>query len=463
MAQLPTGTVTLLFTDIEGSTRLLQELGRDRYIRALSDQRRIVRDAFTRNGGVEVEMQGDSFHFAFAEAREAVAAAVEAQQALAEHAWEAEPVRIRIGIHTGEPVPHEGLYAGLDVHRAARIMSAGHGGQVLLSRTARDALDSGFDLRDLGQHRLKDLAEAEWLFQLGYEDFPPLKSLSNTNLPAQASSLIGREREVAELVQLLAREDVRLVTLTGPGGTGKTRLALRVAAELVENYRNGVFLVALAPISDPELVVFTIAKTLGVKERSGESLSAALGAELADKQLLLVLDNFEQVVDAATEVGQLLAAAPQLRLLVTSRESLQIGGEHEYAVPPLSESEAVALFTERAREVRMDFVLDGDLAPVEDICARLDRLPLAIELAAARVKVLPPRKLLERLEQHLPLPASTRRDLPERQRTLQATISWSYDPAHREGAAPLRLSRGLRRRLDARGRRGDLRGGHRDP
>jgi predicted ATPase/class 3 adenylate cyclase len=427
MGELPTGTVTLLFTDIEGSTRLLQDLGRERYVRALSDQRRLVRAAFTRNGGVEVEMQGDSFFFAFGHAQEAVSAAGDAQQELAAHEWETEPIRIRIGIHTGEPIPHEGLYAGLDVHRAARIMSAGHGGQTLLSRSTRDALDTGFDLRDLGQHRLKDLAEAEWLFQLGYEDFPPLKSLSNTNLPAEARSLIGRERELVELSELLAREEVRLVTLTGPGGTGKTRLALRLAAELVEEYRNGVFFVSLAPISDPALVIPTIAQTLGVKERPGESLSAALGSDLADKLLLLVLDNFEHVVEAATDVGQLVAASPQLRLLVTSREPLHLGGEHEYLVPPLTEPEAVALFTERAQEVCREFELDGDRHFVELICARLDRLPLAIELAAARVRVLPPGKLLERLEQRLPLLASRRRDLPARQRTLEAAIAWSRD------------------------------------
>jgi predicted ATPase/class 3 adenylate cyclase len=421
MPELPRGTVTLLFTDIEGSTRLLNELG-DAYAATLAEHRRVLREAFQRHGGVEVDTQGDAFFYAFPKAAEAAAAAEEAQRNLSSG-----HVRVRMGLHTGKPTVTEEGYVGIDVHRAARIMGAGHGGQVLVSQITRELLNSSFELRDLGEHRLKDLSKPEWLFQFGHEHFPPLKSLSNTNLPAQASSLIGRERELGELSPLLAREDVRLVTLTGPGGTGKTRLALRLAADLVESYRNGVFLVTLAPISDPALVISTIAQTLGVKEQPGEPLSEALASELADKQLLLVLDNFEQVVDAATEVGGLLAAAPQLRLLVTSREPLHLRGEHEYSVPPLSDSEALTLFAERAREVRMDFVLDGDRLLVEQICARLDRLPLAIELAAARIKVLPPKKLLERLEQHLPLLTSTRRDLPERQRTLQATIAWSYD------------------------------------
>jgi class 3 adenylate cyclase len=415
MAELPTGTVTLLFTDIEGSTRLLQELGRERYMRALSDQRRIVREAFTRNGGVEVEMQGDSFHFAFAQAHDAVAAAAEAQRALAEHEWESEPIRIRIGIHTGEPVPHEGLYAGIDVHRAARIMGAGHGGQVLVSERTRVHLDSAVELRDLGEHRLKDIEAPEWLYQVGLEPFPPLKTISNTNLPRPASSFVGRGKELEQVLTLLRDEPVRLLTLTGPGGSGKTRLAIEAAAELVGEYSSGVFWIGLATLRDPALVTETIAQTLGAKDE--------LAAHIGDRELLLLVDNLEQVVEAAPELGALLERCPHLALLVTSRELLRVRGEAEYQVPPLAEPEAVELFCARAR--------NEPSAQVAELCARLDNLPLAVELAAARVKVISPAQILERLSQRLDL-LKAGRDADPRQQTLRATIEWSHELLSKE-------------------------------
>jgi class 3 adenylate cyclase len=323
MRELPTGTVTMLFTDIEGSTRLLQELGRDRYVEALTIHRQLLREAFTRHGGVEVEMQGDSFFFSYASAREAVAAAAAAQRALAGHDWPSAPIRVRVGLHTGEPVVADNLYAGIDVHRAARVMSAAHGVQVLLSARTADLvaveLSEELSVRDLGEHRLKDLTEPQRLYQLlgeGLEsEFPSLKTLENrlTNLPTQPTPLLGRERELAELLELIQDEHIRMVTLTGPGGTGKTRLALQAAAEVIEGYPSGVFLVNLAALTDHELVVPTIAQTLGVKEQPREPLADTLASDLAEKELLLVLDNFEQVAEAAPAVAEpaVRRAAPE--------------------------------------------------------------------------------------------------------------------------------------------------------
>jgi predicted ATPase/class 3 adenylate cyclase len=414
MVELPTGTVTLLFTDIEGSTRLLQELGRDRYVHALSEQRRLLRETFARNGGIEVEMQGDSFFFAFTHARDAVVAATEAQQALVVHKWETEPIRVRIGIHTGDPVAHEGLYAGIDVHRAARVMSAGHGGQVLLSQTTRDLLDSSAELVDLGLHRLKDLSEPQRLYQVGTEDFPRLKTLYQTNLPVPSTPFLGRERELAEVLGLLRSS--RMLTLTGPGGTGKTRLAAQAAAEAAEDFPGGVWWVSLAALPDPALVLDSIAQVLGAEE--------ALAEHIADKELLLLLDNLEQLLSAATDLAGLLAGCSGLRLLVTSREPLRVAAEQEYPVPPFVSEEAVGFFSARARAVRPDFQPDQ---AVGEICRRLDNLPLALELAAARVNVLSLEQILARLERALPLLTGGRRDAPERQRTLATTIAWSYD------------------------------------
>ena len=421
---LPSGTVTLLFTDIEGSTRLLHELG-ERYVQVLADHRRALRRAVAACDGVEVDTQGDAFFIALANARDAVAAAHAAQVALAKS-----PVRVRMGIHTGTPTVTAEGYVGIDVHRGARICAAGHGGQILVSNSTRAELGQDDALKDLGEHRLKDLQTPEWLFQLIAPDleprFPPLRSLSNTNLPADASKFIGRQRELDELGALLDREDVRLLTLTGAGGSGKTRLAIRLATESVERFKNGVFFVSLAPLSDAALVVGNIAQTIGAKESGTEGSAVALRKHLEGKQVLLVLDNFEHLLAAAPEVSALLASAAQLKVIVTSRQRLRLAGEHEYAVPPLPEDDAVALFDVRARAARPSFRIDLERAPVLAICRRLDGLPLAVELAAARVKVLKPEALFARLELRLPVLTDGPRDMPDRQRTLRATIEWSY-------------------------------------
>jgi predicted ATPase/DNA-binding SARP family transcriptional activator len=429
--ELPRGTVTLLFTDIEGSTRLLHELG-ERYAEALAGHRRVLRDAFSRHGGVEVDMHGDATFMAFAGAASAVSAAREAQHQLA-----AGPVRVRMGIHTGEPLVTDDGYVGVDVHRAARIMAAAHGGQVLLSQATRavlaDELPDGLSLRDLGEYRLKDLARPHRLYQLlgeGLErDFPPPMSLERhpTNLPLQPTALVGRERELGELHALLDRPDVRLVTLTGPAGTGKTRLAVQAAAELVDEFVAGIYFVNLAALTDPRLVVPTIAQTLAIKERPGEAMLDTLAAHLAGKGMLLVLDNFEQVAEAARDVAKLLASAADIKLLVTSRARLHLLGEREYPVPPLAPVEAITLFAERARDVSPSFVLDVNRPIVAEICRRLDNLPLAIELAATRIKLLPEKALLERLDQRLQLLTAGAHDQSERHRTLRAAIQWSYD------------------------------------
>ncbi|MDQ2942661.1 MAG: adenylate/guanylate cyclase domain-containing protein, partial [Candidatus Dormibacteraeota bacterium] len=420
---LPSGSVTLLFTDIEGSTRLLHELG-DRYVEVLAEHRRALRAAIAERGGVEVDTQGDAFFIAFANASDAVAAAQAAQRTLTG------PVHVRIGIHTGEPTVTPEGYVGIDVHRGARICAAGHGGQILISKATRDALNDGTQVRDLGEHRLKDLHTPEWLFQVLAPDlepgFPPLRSLSNTNLPAESSKFIGREHELTELGTLLGREDVRVLTLTGAGGTGKTRLAIRVAAEAVEHFKNGVFFVSLAPLTDPALVLGTIAETIGAQAATNQPPVDSLRRHLEGKQLLLLLDNFEHLLTAAPDISLLMASAPRLKAIVTSRERLRLAGEHEYAVPPLPDDDAVTLFGIRARAAKPSFRVELHRAPVLAICRRLDGLPLAVELAAARVKVLAPQALFERLEQRLPVLTGGPRDMPDRQRTLRATIDWSY-------------------------------------
>jgi predicted ATPase/class 3 adenylate cyclase len=406
--ELPSGTVTLLFTDIEGSTRLLHELG-ERYAAVLGEHRRLLRDAFSRHGGVEVDTQGDAFFAAFRTAGDAVAAAAEARDALADR-----PVRVRIGIHTGEPVVTEEGYVGVDVHRAARIMGAGHGAQVLISETTQRLLDSTAELRDLGEHRLKDLSAPQRLYQLGTDDFPPLKTLYRTNLPFQPTPLIGRERELEEAGALVRSH--RLVTLTGPGGSGKTRLALQLAAEAVEEFPDGVFWVSLQALRDPALVERTIATSIGADE--------GLIDYVGSKRLLVLLDNFEQIIDAAPTLSSLLAGTSSAKVLVTSREPLQVESERQYPVDPLPDDDAAVLFAERAQAVAPGFQPTGAVA---EICRRLDGLPLAIELAAARVALLDPDELLVRLDRRLPLLASRSRDAPARQRTLAATIEWSYE------------------------------------
>jgi len=452
MAELPTGTVTLLFTDIEGSTRLHQQLG-DRYASLLAECRQLLRVAFQQWNGHEVDTQGDAFFVAFARATDAISAAVAAQRALFTHIWpEGVAVRVRIGLHTGEPsVTTEG-YVGLDVHHAARVISAGHGGQVLLSQTTHDLVEhdlpQGVSLRDLGEHRLKDLPRSSHLYQLVIAglpaDFPPLKTLERhpNNLPVQFTPFIGREQEVAAVQRLLCRKEVRLLTLTGPGGVGKTRLAVQVAATASSDYADGVHFVSLAPITDSELVVSTIAQALGVREQGSQPLLDSLKDHLGDRQLLLLLDNFEQIMSAAPVVVELLVVAPALKVLVTSRAPLHLSGEHELVVPPLSlpdmqdlppldrltHFEAVRLFVERAQAVQSDFAItEENAAAIAAICHQLDSLPLAIELAAGRIKLFPPQALLPRLTNRLKLLVGGARDLPSRQQTLRATIAWSYD------------------------------------
>jgi predicted ATPase/class 3 adenylate cyclase len=407
---LPDGTVTFLFTDVEGSTKLLHALGADRYAEALATHRAQLRAAFTQHGGVEVDTQGDAFFIAFPTAPGALAAARAATNALTDG-----PIKIRIGLHTGTPLLTDEGYVGPDVHKGARIAAAGHGGQVLVS-AATAQLIGGAELKDLGLHRLKDLTAPERIFQADPDEHPPLKTLHQTNLPIPATPFLGRAADLEALATLLARDDVRLVTLTGPGGTGKTRLALQAVADVADHFPHGVWWVPLAALRDPPLVLDSAARVLGA---AGE-----LAEHIGDKRLLLLLDNFEHLVSAAADLAPILAACPNLKLAVTSREPLHLDGEHEYAVDPLTRADSIELFVTRALAVNRGFSANGEVAA---ICDRLDHLPLAIELAAARVKFLSPAALLERLEQRLPLLAGGHRDAPERQRTLRATIEWSHE------------------------------------
>ncbi len=452
MSSLPTGTVTFLFTDIEGSTRLLQAIG-DEFAGVLAAHQHLLRAAFEGHQGRLVHMEGDSMFVAFASAVEAVAAATAAQRALAEHPWPpGASVRVRMGLHTGQAQVSADDYVGLEVHRAARIAAAGHGGQVLLSQATyalvEHELPAGVTARDLGRYHLKDLQEPNQLFQLviaGLQaEFPALKSLevSPNNLPRQLTSFVGRAAELREIEALLA--EARLVTLTGPGGAGKTRLALQAATRLIEDFRDGVYFVALAPLTDPRLVAATIAQALGLAEIRGRSMTDRLKDYLLSRALLLVLDNFEQVIAAGSLVAELLAACRGVKFLITSREGLRLSGERLYPVPPLalpdltqplppppvglSRYTAVELFVRRAQAVKPDFTLTSDTAPaVINICRRLEGLPLAIELAAARIRLLPPPAMLARLANSLDFLTGGARDLPARQQTLRSAIAWSYD------------------------------------
>jgi predicted ATPase/class 3 adenylate cyclase len=458
MTDLPTGTVTFLFTDIEGSTGLLQTLG-DRYPAVLDEHAAILRRALAEGGGVEVSTHGDAFFAVFRSPAGAVRAAIAAQQGLAAHDWSPDPpVRVRMGLHTGEGVLGGDDYAGIAVHLAARIGDAAHGGQVLVSDATRGlvqhALPAGASLRDLGEHRLRGIADPERLHQLVVEglaaDFPAPRTLDArpSNLPLQLTSFVGRDEVVAEVERLLGQ--TRLLTLTGPGGSGKSRLALRVAAELLTRFQDGSWFVDLAPVTDPALVPAVVANALGVPEEAGRPILEGVKEHLRHRELLQVVDNFEQVVEAGPVIEELLTAAPKLRTMVTSRVVLSLRGEQEYAVPPLQVPdperlsaglpalgavEAVRLFTERAAAANPRFALTEQNAPVvAAITARLDGLPLAIELAATRTKVLAPEQILSRLERSLSLLTSGARSLPERQRTLRAAIAWSYDlldPAER--------------------------------
>jgi predicted ATPase/class 3 adenylate cyclase len=428
MTDLPSGTLTLLFTDIQGSTRLLDELG-DRWPATVADHNRLLRDVFARRGGIEVDRQGDAFFVVFTRVAAAAAAAAEAQRALADHPWpEGKQLRVRMGMHTGEPVLMEDMYLGLDVHKASRICSAAHGGQVLLSTATKELLAA--PTLDLGEFRLKDLTAPARLYQLEIEglpsEFPPPNTLPATNLPTQPRPLVGRRADLDAGLELL-RSEVRLVTLTGSGGSGKTHLALQLAAEVSDELADGVYWVPLAPVTDPAAVEDAISTTVGAPPERG-----GLVRFLRDRELLLLLDNFEHVIAAAPVIGEVLAAAPRVKILVTSRSPLRLSDEHELPVPPLSEEDALELFADRAQAVRPSFE-PGETAL--GICRRLDCMPLALELAAARLRHLTASDLLARLDRSLDLLTGGARDLPERQRTLRATIEWSYrllSPAERQ-------------------------------
>ena len=454
MTQLPSGTVAFLFTDVEGSTRLWE---RDPAAMraAVGRHDALLREAVLAHGGALYKHIGAAIQAAFPTAADGLAAAVAAQCALAAEPWgETGPLRVRMALHVGEAAPTPGgdYHQVACLNRLARLLAAGHGGQVLLTEAVRQrvdgALPAGVTLKDLGKHRLRDLLEPERVAQLVIDrlpdHFPPLKSLERhpTNLPIQPNPLVGREQELAELAALLSRQDVRVVTLTGVGGTGKTRLALQAAADLLERFEDGAFFVDLAPLADPGLVLSTIAATQGVRETAGRSLRDSLVAYLDGKRLLIVLDNFEHLLAAAPVVADLLAASAEPKVLVTSRAPLRLRAEQEYPVrplplpdparlPPLDRLAAVAavtLFAQRAQAAKPEFALtEANAVAVAEVCRRLEGLPLAIELAAARVKLLPPPALLARLERRLPVLTGGARDLPERQRTLRDTIAWSHD------------------------------------
>jgi predicted ATPase/class 3 adenylate cyclase len=463
---LPTGTVAFLFTDIEGSTALTHALSDDAWSALLARHRELIREAVAAHGGIEVSTEGDGFFVVFERTADAVAATVDAQRALTAEPWaEDSRIRVRMGIHTGDGrLDGDGGYVGADVHRAARVAAAGHGGQVLLSETTSalvaDELPPGVGVRGLGEHRLKDL-RPERISELVVDglqtEFPPIRSIDRrpNNLPTQLTSFVGRDAELAEAARLL--ETTRLLTMTGPGGTGKTRLSLQLAASVAERFGDGIWFVPLEAVRDPALIAATILTTVGLVESGGRAARDILVDWLAPKQVLLVLDNFEQVIDGAPVVADLLRGAPRLAAIVTSRAPLRVSGEQEYPVPGLpaprdvlalsdlekmnlpagdrrldaagaTTFEAVRLFIARAVAVRPDFRVTNENAPsVAGIAARLHGMPLAIELAAARVKLLSPEAILERLEHQLGVLASGSRDLPERQQTLRGAIAWSHD------------------------------------
>jgi predicted ATPase/class 3 adenylate cyclase len=448
---LPTGTVTFLFTDIEGSTRLMRELG-DQYVPLQAVHHELLRDAFRTNEGRELRTEGDSFFCVFQSALDACNAAATAQRSFADHQWPSRgAIKVRIGVHTGEAPLMGDEYVGLDVHHAARIAAAAYGGQVLVSAATQalvsGGLPAGLTLRDLGNHRLRDLAQNERLFQLvvdGVPDqFPALRTLDGTpnNLPTQLTSFVGRDDVVARAKQLLGQ--TRLLTLTGPGGIGKTRLSLQVAAETFDFFPDGVYFVALSAVRDQDVIASAIAQALSISLTGNHMPLEAVTEHLRKKKALLVLDNFEQLLpEAAGFPASLLKASPDLKIIVSSRAALRSYGEQEFPVEPLhlpdprstpspemlSQFESVKLFIERALAVKPDFHVTNENAPaVAGICERVDGLPLAIELAAARVKLFSPQALHARLEKSLSALGGGSRDLPDRQQTLTGAIAWSYD------------------------------------
>jgi predicted ATPase/class 3 adenylate cyclase len=462
MSDPPTGTVTFLFTDIEGSTRLLQQLGL-RYADLLAQHNRILRTVLRERGGYEISKEGDAFFVAFPRAKDGLAAAIAGQLAIAAHCWpESAPVGVRMGLHTGEPISASFEYIGLDVHRAARICATAHGGQILLSQTTRDIVEDDLPpnvtLQDLGQHRLKDLARPQHLFQVMANglstDFPPPNSLDvfPNNLPVQLTSFIGREREIAEVKRLLAT--TRVLTLTGAGGAGKTRLALQVAADLLEKFKDGVWWVELAALSDQTLVPQTVASVLSVRAQSGRLLTDTLGDFLRGKSLLLLLDNCERLLSACAGMADaLLRNSPGLCILATSREALGIAGEIRWRVPSmslpdldrlppfenLSQYEAVRLFTDRVMTVQPTFkVTPRNAQAVAQICHRIDGIPLAIELAAARARVLAVEQIASRLDDRFRLLIGGSRMAVPRHKTLRAAMDWSYEMLSEEERAVLR-------------------------
>ncbi len=473
MPDLPTGTVTFLFTDIEASTQLLQSMPEQTYADLLNTHHAILRSALTEWHGREMDTQGDALFAVFPRAADAVSAAITAQRAFADHSRAAGvELRVRMGLHTGEATLNPTGYVGIDVHRAARISQIGHGGQVLLSDSTvalvHNELPSGVSLRDLGTHRLKDLQGLEHISQLVIpglvSDFPPLTSLNAVanNLPVQLTDFIGRENEIQELKRRLCPEldparrnghGARLLTLTGTGGTGKTRLALQVAADLLTEFPDGVWLVELAPLADPALIPQAIASALGVREQPGRPLLDSVVDSLRAKNSLLILDNCEHLIDQAAQIANtLLRAAPGLKILATSREGLGIDGETSYRVPSLSlpkpraktvedlvQCESAQLFLMRAAAVQPRFQVTEQNAPsVAQIVRRLDGIPLAIELAAARCKLFSPEQIAARLDDHFRLLTGGSRTALPRQQTLRALIDWSYDLLSKDECTLLR-------------------------
>ena len=446
----PTDSITFLFTDIQGSTQLWEKHPEAMKV-ALARHDAILRQAIETHGGHVFKTVGDAFYAAFTSAPAALSAALDAQRALHAESWGEAVIKVRMGLHTGAVEARDNDYFGPPLNRVARLMAAGHGGQVLLSAVTdelvRGHLPPDAELRDMGEWRLKDLSRLEHIYQLVVPglpaDFPPLRALDaiRTNLPAQLTSFVGREKEINAVTRLIATN--RLVTLTGPGGTGKTRLSLRVAADLLDTFGNGVWFVELAPLADPALIVQTIMNTLGLREESGYSLLEIITDYLRAKNALLILDNCEHLIEAVAQLAEtLLQACPDLRLLVSSREALGIAGETPYRVPSLAipnaqgghtaESilnyEAARLFIERAKAVAPAFtVTDENASAIAQVCTRLDGIPLAIELAAARVKILKPEQIAERLNDRFRLLTGGSRTALPRQQTLRALIDWSYD------------------------------------